>query len=123
MLGLVWCFKLIGLQYRTRLSITRAGHPAKLGEDVMKASRRREQRFSNWLVQRSVVDQSETETAVEAAKPVSAAKQRRTARLNHERACAHKSKGTPSTAPRNGMSYGEVDVFACSETLLQRSAA
>ncbi len=53
----------------------------------------------------------------------SAAKQRKAARLNHERACAHKSKGTPSTGPRNGMSCGEVDTFACSETILQRCAA
>lgn len=53
----------------------------------------------------------------------SAAKQRKAARLAHERVCAHKSKGTPSIGPRNGMSCGEVDQFACSETILQRCAA
>lgn len=35
-MGLIWCFRPSGLQYRIRLSITRAGHPAQLEEDAMK---------------------------------------------------------------------------------------
>ena len=89
----------------------------------MRSSMRKRQKFANWVARSTETTEPEKPIVQCSTKALSAAKQRRAARLNHEKACAHKSKGAPSTTPRNGMSSGEVDVFACSETLLQRTAA